>query len=475
MGQKWGTIQKEIDMARITIKELEALKSDDDGRVLREDGGLTGKVRVGVRGITVLFRYEYKSEGRKKDIRLGSWPKKSLANIRAERDKLRTIVLDGLDPAIARKAKRIQKQKEAEEIIQQAEQERITNLKVSDLFETWLRDCVARQNDNAELKRVFAKDVIPALGDIPLRELSEKNILGMLRKMLNRGVVRLVVVVYNDIKQMLSWGEKRQPWRNLLVDGNPCDLIDIARLLPPDYEEERERILLPDEIRELSTIFKKTELDWLNAPDRRIAKYPIAEKTQIALWLCLSTLCRIGELLMARWEHIDFKERTWYIPRENVKGGRGKKQEHYVFLSDFAYHYFERLQQITGKSEWCFPSRNRKGEDTHICLKSISKQIGDRQVQFKIRPNPLKGRAFDNTLVLSNGANGEWTPHDLRRTGATMMQQLGVPLDIIDRCQNHVLSGSRVRRHYLHHDYRNEKTEAWRLLGERLEEVLTTM
>lgn len=96
-------------------------------------------------------------------------------------------------------------------------------------------------------------------------------------------------------------------------------------------------------------------------------------------------------------------------------------------------------------------------------------------MQFKIRPNPLKGRAFDNTLVLSNGANGEWTPHDLRRTGATMMQQLGVPLDIIDRCQNHVLSGSRVRRHYLHHDYRNEKTEAWRLLGERLEEVLTTM
>ena len=29
-----------------------------------------------------------------------------------------------------------------------------------------------------------------------------------------------------------------------------------------------------------------------------------------------------------------------------------------------------------------------------------------------------------------------------------------------------------MRRHYLHHDYANEKRDAWRLLGERLE-ILT--
>jgi hypothetical protein len=48
------------------------------------------------------------------------------------------------------------------------------------------------------------------------------------------------------------------------------------------------------------------------------------------------------------------------------------------------------------------------------------------------------------------------------------MQSLGVSLEIIDRCQNHVLPGSKVRRHYLHHDYADEKREAWRLLGDRL-------
>ncbi len=48
----------------------------------------------------------------------------------------------------------------------------------------------------------------------------------------------------------------------------------------------------------------------------------------------------------------------------------------------------------------------------------------------------------------------------------------GARCQIIDRCQNHLLGGSKVRRHYLHHDYAKEKTEAWRLLGERLESIL---
>ena len=37
-----------------------------------------------------------------------------------------------------------------------------------------------------------------------------------------------------------------------------------------------------------------------------------------------------------------------------------------------------------------------------------------------------------------------------------MMQALGVMPDVIYRCQNHVLAGSRVRRHYLKHDYADE-------------------
>ena len=35
----------------------------------------------------------------------------------------------------------------------------------------------------------------------------------------------------------------------------------------------------------------------------------------------------------------------------------------------------------------------------------------------------------DNSLVLARGANGDWTPHDMRRTAATMMQALNDDLE----------------------------------------------
>ena len=53
-----------------------------------------------------------------------------------------------------------------------------------------------------------------------------------------------------------------------------------------------------------------------------------------------------------------------------------------------------------------------------------------------------------------------------------MMQELGININIIDRCQNHVLAGSKVRRHYLKYEYKDEKTKAWEKLGDKLQEIL---
>lgn len=108
---------------------------------------------------------------------------------------------------------------------------------------------------------------------------------------------------------------------------------------------------------------------------------------------------------------------------------------------------------------------------THVCVKTVSKQVGDRQIQFKNRKD-LSRRANDNALVLKSGSHREWTPHDMRRTGATMMQALGVLPDIIDRCQNHLMAGSRVRRHYLHHEFADEKKAAWETLGKQIDAIL---
>lgn len=458
-------------MAKIQVKQLEALTADDGGLTLREDGGIVGRVRVGQRGITVLFRFEFKLNGVKRDQALGSWPKKSLASIRAERDRLRVTVGEGINPTAAKKAAKIEKQAAIEATIAGAKRLAAENLTVADLFVEWLKDGVARQDDNAELIRSFTKDVLPSIGKKSLRSLTEKDILAMLRTVRERGVNRYVVSLFADLNQMLAWGEKRKPWRGLMIDGNPANLVEVKKLLDHDYQEERDRILTVDEIRELRDIFERMERDYSALPPGQ--KYsgvrPLERKAQLALWICLGTLCRIGELLKAEWRHIDLSKGTWFLPAMNTKGHRGARQDHHIFLSTFALRQFKELHTLTSNTPYLFPATNHTG---HVDLKSISKRVGDRQEQFKKRSKPLSGRRNDNTLVLSKGTNGDWTPHDLRRTGATTMQALGVTLEIIDRCQNHLLGGSKVRRHYLHHDYAKEKTEAWRLLGEHIDAIL---
>ncbi|AWQ81774.1 phage integrase family protein [Pseudomonas aeruginosa] len=458
-------------MAKLTIKQLEAFTTEDHGTVFREDGGLVAEVRAGVRGVTVQFSYEFKLEGSRTRKRLGSWPKKSLAQIRAERDEARALVTKGLHPTLAAKAARIEAQTAIATTIAEAEREAAENKTVADLFNEWIRDGVSRQDGNAELIRSFKKDVLPFIGKKPLRNLTEKDLLAVLRSVKSRGLNRTVVIRSKDIGQMLRWGEKRKPWRSLMAEGNPADLIDVHKLLDHDYEEQRDRLLSPDEIRELRDIFERLERDYeaLPAGQKYSGIRPVNPRVQCAVWICLSTLCRIGELLKSQWRHVDLDKGTWFIPAEATKGHKGKRQDHHVFLSPFALNQFERLKEETGDTPFCFPSKDGR---SHVDTKTISKLVGDRQCRFKNRSKPLAGRHHDNSLVLSNGTKGEWTPHDLRRTGATMMQELGVTLEIIDRCQNHLLGGSKVRRHYLHHDYAKEKTEAWSLLGERIETIL---
>lgn len=194
------------------------------------------------------------------------------------------------------------------------------------------------------------------------------------------------------------------------------------------------------------------------------------KRVQCAVWICLSTLCRIGELLKSEWRNVDLVKGTWFIPATATKGHKGKRQDHHVFLSPFALEQFQRLKAETGHTPFCFPSKDQK---SHVDTKTVSKLIGDRQCSFKNRSKALSGRHHDDSLLLSQGRRGEWTPHDLRRTGATLMQELGVTLEIIDRCQNHLLGGSKVRRHYLHYDYAKEKKDAWCRLGGDLVKILS--
>jgi integrase len=467
-------------MGKFTAKEIHALRAGPTVRRVAVDTGL--QLRIAVDGTkTWIVRYTINYQ-----VRDYTLPKlygiasdelhTSLADARIEAARIRALARQGIDFQIQE-----QKAQDSDRLLNlethlepdAPAQRDARHLTVFDLYSVWIRDGVRRQNDNEALKRAFAADILPHIGQIPIYDLTEHDIRAMLRNLVARGVNRSAEMRKDSLTQMFKWATKRQPWRRLMVEGNPLDLIDIDLIVSPDYERnyQRDRILSDAEIIELHALLQAQIDVYQSAPNKRIVPQPLEPTTRIALWIMLSTLCRVGEMSMARWEHVDFETAKWFIPKASVKGKVGDLD---VFLSPFTMDRFRELYAITGHTPWCFPGRDN---EMHVGVKSISKQIGDRQSMFKksldgAPRRAMQKRRHDNSLVLSGGSTGAWTPHDLRRTGATIMQAHGVSLDVIDRCQNHVLPGSKVRRHYLHYNYASEKRMAWLVLGNKIAVLL---
>jgi integrase len=447
-------------MAKLTYRAIEAAKSRNEPYKLSVDTGLF--IRVGKDG-EKRWLLKYTVNGKQRDAWLpepfgNGEGFMSLAQAIAENARIRALARSGVDFKAEEEKARLA-------AIESDQAAMRKNLTVKDLYDVWLTEGVFRKDGNAALKRLMEKDALPSIGDTPVRSLTEKQIQDVYRKVIDRGTERTAVDLSNSIGQMMRWAEKRQPWRSLLIDGNPAELVNVKKLVSHDYTEERDRVLSYAEIRQLRGIFDSMDTAYAKASCKYDVERPLLNETKLALWICLSTLCRIGELLMAQWSHVDLTKREWFIPAENTKAHRGNKQDQVIYLSDFALKQFKALKAITGTTQWLFPANDPK---THVSVKTVSKQVGDRQIKFKNRKD-LKNRVNSNALELSGGA---WTPHDLRRTGATMMQSLGVPLEVIDRCQNHIIAGAKVRRHYLHYEYALEKEDAWTKLGDRIDAIL---
>ena len=291
-----------------TTRELAAVPAAWKGDTLSDGGGLSGEVRVAADGrVSVRFKFAFRWDGRLCWYQCGTWPGVDLAEIRRNRDAARLQVAQGINPAQAKEAARIEKQRAIAETLAANEQERQERLTVADLFTAWLADGVNRKDGNEGLRRYYGKDIAPRLGALELRELQEGHIRAMLKPTVAAGKVRTAQVLLLIVRQALSWAEKRQPWRPLLIAGNPADLITEDSITPPDYKSERERVLSPAEIQELAQVLTK--------PDPR----PLKAQTQCALWILLGTICRVGELLHARWEDVDLKAGVWFIPEDILR------------------------------------------------------------------------------------------------------------------------------------------------------------
>jgi len=118
-----------------------------------------------------------------------------------------------------------------------------------------------RRDGDHELRRKFERNLMPALGTKPVRELTDADLLAVLRHVgRTRKRAGTAQHLLSATRQIFHWAIiKRQPWRSLLTDGNPADLVEPKQVVPHGYQPViRERTLCAAEIRQLRDIFEMT-------------------------------------------------------------------------------------------------------------------------------------------------------------------------------------------------------------------------
>jgi integrase len=162
--------------------------------------------------------------------------------------------------------------------------------------------------------------------------------------------------------------------------------------------------------------------------------------------LILATAQRPGEVAGAARSEFDLANRTWTIPAERSKNG----QPHTVPLSPLALTLLAHVRRLTGDTEFIIPTRlwRQKGP-APITVRALSQAIRDNADHFGIP---------------------HFTPHDLRRTAASLMTAAGVPRLHVEKVLNHTIDD--VAEIYDRHDYAAEKRTALETCGRALAHIL---
>ena len=412
---------------KLTDKHLRKFKPSDDEQVTGDGGGLWVRVLPRNKGGAINFYYRFEFGGKERRHNCGTYPETTLAQARERRNAARNLVRSGVDPTLKEATDR--STRTTEQAKKQMEKT------VSDLFDDWKRVYLAteRKDGGKEVEATIRRDVLPQIGNMKAKDVRLPHIVIVIDKVLERGARRTANLVLSLMRQMFRHGLGCG-----IVETDPT--LALSKKQAGGKETPSDRNLSLDEIKELKL---------------KIPSADLHAKLVAAIWLLLATGARVGELHKAEWGHVDFVKKTWTIPPENSKNER----QHVINLSAFA------LKQLATMAEYRSGKYllSGRGSDKPMSDKSISKAIRDR-----IRAEPLKRRTpKTGTLILSGG---EWSPHDLRRTMASRMGDLGIEPHIIERCLNHVQQG--IIGVYQRQEYLKDRTNAFETWGQRLEEAL---
>jgi integrase len=357
------------------------------------------------------YSYRRQSDGRKRRVTLGEFPALSLHQARAKASGYRAAIVEGADPASEKTA-----YKKVETVDQ--------------LLDRYLTDYApAESRWTAEVRRIFKKDVRPAIGGHKITAVTKADILVILNAVKDRGAGVTSNRTLAAVRKAFNWAVSEGYLKASPVQG-------ISQRVK---EQSRSRSLSEAEIQTF----------WIGLDRARMA-----EGTKLVLRLALVTGQRVGEVCGAMKSEVNLDKTEWLIPARRVKNRR----DHSIPLSPMAVKLFRQAFEMSGESPFLFPSRPRSNlvkREQHLASHGVAHAMQGALKELGLAGNPA-------------------TPHDLRRTVASHLAAMGIGENVVARVLNHAseIGKTITGAVYIRHSFAAEKRHALEAWAAELERIV---
>ena len=328
---------------------------------------------------SITFRYDYRLNGRRETLTIGKYGPSGLSLARAREKCLdaRRAVAGGLSPAQEK----------------QREKRRVLEAKSFGEFgERWFKEAPMADSTRAMRRSIFERDLLPAFRNRLLSEITPDDLRALCAKIKGRGAPATAIHVRDILKQIYGFailhGEKIR---------NPADEVGPASIAT---FVAKDRALSPTEIRIML---------------KQLEHVPTLPTIRLGLKLILLTMVRKSELQDATWDEVDFENAVWSIPKERMK----RSKAHNVYLSEQSLDILIALKTCAGNSRFLLPSRyDADAPMSRATFNRITTAVAERARKEGLPLEPF-------------------TVHDLRRTGSTLLNELGFNRDWIEKALAH--------------------------------------
>jgi integrase len=276
--------------------------------------------------------------------------------------------------------------------------------------------CKPKNRSWRETERQFKTTILPVIGAKRIAEVTKVDVVRIRDGLVEAGTPIMANRVFATLRKFFNWLVGRGA-----LEKSPCSGLSM-----PSAETSRDRVLSWTEV---DTLWRET--------------FSLSEPFGALIRTLVLSGQRREEVAGLNDSEIDRARMTWTIPAVRAKNGK----THIVPITDTYVATVDRVKRI-GEKGLVFSTTG----ETPVSGFSKAKARLDELLKFDL----------------------SWTLHDLRRTVATGMAELGEPIHVVEAVLNHK-SGSikGVAAVYNRHDYFEEKARAITAWCRFIEDVIT--